>query len=116
MTEASIQAVEKKLSKRVNFEFVQAPLPEAINFIQQITEVNIILDPACRLEGQKEITLKADAMPVGEALDKILDLAGLKREYRDGAIFVTSKDGSRNPAKKDEKKPAPEPRKEVDVF
>jgi len=84
---------ERLHSKKVNFEFVQAPLSEVIDFFQSVADLGMVMDPAAKAgkDGEKTVTLKGEGMTLGEALDRILDQAGLRREYRDGAIFITGK-------------------------
>ncbi|MHC4917057.1 MAG: hypothetical protein ACYTGB_16380, partial [Planctomycetota bacterium] len=84
--------IRRKLEKKVNFEFVQAPLTEAINFLQQVSDVNMIIDPAVKAGGEKPITLKMTQASLKLALDWILKLAGLDYELRDNAVFISTPD------------------------
>jgi general secretion pathway protein D len=83
-------SIRRKLEKKVNFEFVQAPLSEAINFLQQVSDVNMIIDPAVKAGGEKPITLKMTQASLKLALDWILKLAGLDYELRDNAVFIST--------------------------
>jgi hypothetical protein len=80
--------VEKKLKKKVNFEFVQAPLTEALNFLQQVSDVNMVVDPAVRKKNPP-ITLKMAQAPLRLALSWILKLADLEYRLVDHALFIT---------------------------
>ncbi len=82
--------IRRKLEKKVNFEFVQAPLSAAINFLQQVSDVNMIIDPAVKAGGEKPITLKMTQASLKLALDWILKLAGLDYELRDNAVFIST--------------------------
>jgi len=82
--------IRRRLEKKVNFEFVQAPLNEAINFLQQVSDVNMIIDPAVKAGGEKPITLKMTQASLKLALDWILKLAGLEYELRDNAVFIST--------------------------
>ena len=50
------------------------------------------MDPKAGTAPAKAITLKSDGITIAEALDQFLEQAGLRREYRDGAIFITLKE------------------------
>jgi len=57
-----------------------------------VIDVNVIMDPKAGTAPAKAITLKSDGITIAEALDQFLEQAGLRREYRDGAIFITLKE------------------------
>ncbi|HOX08266.1 MAG TPA: hypothetical protein PK280_17865 [Planctomycetota bacterium] len=84
--------IRRKLEKKVNFEFVQAPLSEAINFLQSVSEVNMVLDPAAKAGGERQITLRMNQATLSLALEWILKLAGLDYELRDNAVFISTPD------------------------
>jgi len=91
--EAWRQDIMRKLDKRVSFEFVQTPLSEAVQFLQNLTKVNMIIDPVALDEGGNQpITLRVSQMKLELALDWILRLAGLSYMLRDNAIFISSPD------------------------
>jgi hypothetical protein len=86
--------IEKKLQRRVSFEFQETPAGEAIQFLNSLCKVSIILDPdACKdALDKRTITLKVTDMPMHEALRLLLDQAGL--EFRPGwrsAIEIVKK-------------------------
>ncbi|MBN1808183.1 MAG: hypothetical protein JW909_03880 [Planctomycetes bacterium] len=88
--EAWAQDIKRKLDKRVSFEFVQTPLSEAVQFLQNLTKVNMILDPLALDEvGDSPITLRVAQMKLELALDWILRLAGLNYMLKDNAIFIS---------------------------
>ena len=84
--------IRRKLEKKVNFEFVQAPLTEAINFLQTVSEVNMVLDPGAKAGGERQITLRMNQAALSLALEWILKLAGLDYELRDNAVFISTPD------------------------
>lgn len=104
MSAEVIAQFEKRLAKRVNAEFVKAPLSEIIDFLQSVSEVGMVLDPVTDATGESLITVSAKEMPLGELLDRVLDQAGLRREYRDGAIYITAKESAEPAAGKSELK------------
>ncbi|HHN45984.1 MAG TPA: hypothetical protein ENN09_00955 [Planctomycetes bacterium] len=87
------QDIRRKLDKRVSFEFVQTPLSEAVQFLQNLTKVNMILDPVALQEvADAPITLRVSQMKLELALDWILRLAGLQYMLKDNAIFISKPD------------------------
>jgi len=85
--------VRRKLDRKVSFEFAETPLTEAISFLQTLTKVNMIIDPAAaEASGSTPITLKVTNMTLGLALDWILKLADLDFALRDNAIFISSRE------------------------
>lgn len=91
MDDEVVKEFEKKLAKKVNLEFAGSSLAEVIGFFQAVLDVNMIIDPQVEAAAAKPITLKSEGIALGEALDQVLEQAGLRRVYRDGAIFITSK-------------------------
>jgi type II secretory pathway component GspD/PulD (secretin) len=88
--ESWAQEIRRRLDKRVSFEFVQTPLSEAVQFLQNLTKVNMILDPvAIKDVGDAPITLRVSQMKLELALDWILRLAGLQYMLKDNAIFIS---------------------------
>ncbi len=85
--------IRRQLDRRVTFEFVDTPLEEAINFLQTLTKVNMILDPAAFSGGgdaQVPITLKVSDMELGLALKWILRLAELDYTLKNEAVFIST--------------------------
>lgn len=80
--------IEKKLKKKIDFEFVETPVLEAINFLQQLSGVNMVVDPAVRNKNTP-ITLKLRQMPLRLAMSWILKMAGCTSEPVDHALFIT---------------------------
>ncbi len=93
--------IERKLKKKINFQFIQAPLTEALNFFQQVSDVNMVIDPALRAKDSP-VTLKMTQAELRLAIAWILKLAGAEYELVDHALFMKLA-----PKKADGKKPAP---------
>ena len=90
---AQIQAaIRKKLSRKVSFEFVETPFEEALNFLNSLAKVGIVIDPgALKADATRTpITLKVTDMELDLALSWICRLADLRYEIRD-RIFITSR-------------------------
>jgi len=81
-----------QLEKRVSFDFLDTPLADVVAFLQNLTGVNMVLDPAAIQGDDVPVTLKVNDMRLGAALDWILRLANLQYTLRDEAVFVSSGD------------------------
>ncbi len=85
--------IRHKLERKVSFEFVDTPLSEAIQFLQTLTKINMILDPnAVEMRGNTPINLKVANMTLNLALDWILRLADLNYALRDSALFISTRE------------------------
>ena len=87
------ERLEQALERRVSFEFVDTPLIEAVQFIQALTKVNIVLDPKVAEDAAgKKITLRVTDMPLHQALRWIVRLADCEMRPREGALYVYKTD------------------------
>ncbi len=90
LTKSDFQvSAEARLAKKINFEFVGAPVTEAMSFLQQVSNVNMILDPACKTKSAKAVTLKMTQADLETALFWIFRLAKFERRFADHAIYIT---------------------------
>ncbi|MHC4251311.1 MAG: STN domain-containing protein [Planctomycetota bacterium] len=93
--------IERRLDRKVTFEFVGTPITEALHFLQTLVEATVVLDPQTpQKKWDSAVTLKVTDVPLRDALDQILAPAGLAFSIRDEALYVHEK-GAREP--KDEK-------------
>lgn len=93
-TEAEKRIKEILKAKRVTFDFVDTPIVDAMNFIQALLGVNMVIDPG--LDKQMPLTLRVNEMAVGQALQWMAKLADAKVEVRDGAVVIErAKEGER---------------------
>jgi len=84
----------KRLAKKVSFEFVDTPLEEAVNFLNAMSKVNIIIDPRVLADaGKVPVTLKVADMDMETALKWILRMADLDYDIKNQAVFITKKGG-----------------------
>ena len=98
--ERSIEAdwkkdIRGKLERKVTFEFVNTPLDEALGFLQTMTAVPIIQDPAAFSGGRdprQPITLKLTDTRLDEALRWILRLVDLDYTLKRRAIFISTRE------------------------
>ncbi len=85
------KSLTSKLERKVTLEFSEVPLREAIAFLQQIGEVNIVLDPSCaRLPA---CTIKVQNLQLGSALKLLTKSLGATFEIHDNFIYVTAGSG-----------------------
>jgi len=106
--EAWKQGIRKSLMRRVTFTFVDTPLVEAVSFLNAETKVGIVFDPKVLKEGTDKtpITLGVKNTEAGDALKKILDIAGLDYKLRDRKVFITPRaNGGAAQKTNDTKKP-----------
>lgn len=84
-------AIEKKLERKISFDFYGTPVDEVVQFAGSLLRVNIFLEKPAVAKITTPITLKVADMPASEALKKTFALAGMEYELVDEAIFVTVK-------------------------
>jgi len=90
--DAGDEKIKKALARKVTFEFVDTPLSDALNFIQQLCNVSIVLDPKAVANGkdQGQVNLRVADMEAGVALQWILKLGELEYKIKDQVIFVSA--------------------------
>ena len=91
----SDQAVTQKLDTTiVSFTFSEQPLEEAVEFLQTLAGVNIVLDKR-KVEAGKTVTLKLANVELVTAVKLITEQVGLKWIVRDGVIFISDEEGTK---------------------
>jgi type II secretory pathway component GspD/PulD (secretin) len=103
---------DKKLQRKMTFEFTDTPLTEAVKFLSNLCKVNFVFDPgadADRVAVSKEVS----DLPLKEALTQMLDDAGLDIEPLDEALFIFKKGVYRKPS---EGPPKPLTAEQADAF
>jgi len=81
--------IRKRLLRKVTFEFVDTPLPDAIEFLRGLAGVTMIVDPKVLAGGAPSINLRVTDMSLDLALEWILKLAELEYALKDSAIFIS---------------------------
>ena len=81
-----------RMVRNVSFEFVDTPVGEALAFLQALTHVNIVVDPAPLRDRarRRTIGLKVADMELRHALSWILRLSGRSYTLRNRAVFVST--------------------------
>jgi len=85
---ANIKAeIRKRLSRKVSFDFNDVPFDEALQFLNSLSKVGIVIDPAASESAKKTVTLKCTDIPMDVALSWLGMLTDLRCEIRD-KLFV----------------------------
>jgi hypothetical protein len=88
-------AILNKLSTmKTSLDFTDADLQDVIDFVQQLTGINFVIDRRVFEEmtpEQLKITISLKELPLRTALRLILHHRGLTAEYRDGAMLIMPK-------------------------
>lgn len=73
-----------------NFDFEDQPLIEVVNFLRDISGLNITIDPDIDSE-EKRVDLKLQNVVLQEALDLILRNTGLDYTFKENTLYITEK-------------------------
>ena len=80
--------VAARMQERISFELAGMPLDEAVPRLHDLVGLPVVLD---HLEGDApKITVRGDNVPVGDALKRVCDAAGMAHVAYDGAILLTT--------------------------
>ncbi|HYF49626.1 MAG TPA: STN domain-containing protein, partial [Planctomycetota bacterium] len=82
------RSVGQRMKRRISYDWVDTPLPAALQSIENQCGVAIVIDPA--VSDFPSITLRVTEMTCDLALDWILRLADMQYLIRGQAIIVTS--------------------------
>ncbi|HVE42950.1 MAG TPA: hypothetical protein VNM14_23925 [Planctomycetota bacterium] len=86
-------AVRKLDSMKVTVDFEDVRLPEAMDYLRDVTGLNLILMPkAMEKDGDSKIRLKVKDLSVKSVLKLMLSSRGLTVSWRDGALVVLPKE------------------------
>ncbi|HLY08538.1 MAG TPA: hypothetical protein VKW04_04430 [Planctomycetota bacterium] len=78
---------------RVTVDFENVKLPEAIDYLREVTGINLVILPkAMEKDGEASIRLKVKDLSVKSVLKLLLTSRGLTAAYRDGALVVLPKE------------------------
>ena len=80
------------MSRKISLDFDQTPVLDAIDFLRDMSGINIIVSPeATEAAAEAAITLKVADMDIKTALAWVLRLGRLHSSIRAGAIYVTDR-------------------------
>jgi tetratricopeptide (TPR) repeat protein len=80
--------IRRKLQRKIDFEFVDTPLDEAVSFLRGQTGATFIVDPSVVAQGAPKINLRVNDMSSDLALEWILKLSDLEYSLKDNAIVI----------------------------
>lgn len=87
------EAVRKLETMRVTVDFENVKLPEAIDYLRDVTGLNLIILPkAMEKDGESSIRLKVKDLSVKSVLKLLLNSRGLTTAFRDGALVIVPKE------------------------
>jgi type II secretory pathway component GspD/PulD (secretin) len=92
---AKIKSILK--SKPISLDFMDTPLPAVVNFLKEVSGINMIIDPKVLEEKNEDelmVQLKVDEIPLQEALNLILQLKQLAYSIENGVLIVTTQEGA----------------------
>jgi len=91
--ESREDAMRKLESMKITVDFEDVKLPEALDYLRDVTGLNLVLLPkAMEKDGESKIRLKVKDLSVKSVLKLLLASRGLTATYRDGAIVVLPKE------------------------
>jgi hypothetical protein len=99
------EPLRKLRARRMTVDMQDAPVAAVLDYLREITELNLVVDPAMTSEA-KAVTLKMTDRPVSEVLARLLEPAKLDYDFRHGTIYLAPPDRLWA-APADEKPPAP---------
>ncbi|MBI2192880.1 MAG: hypothetical protein HYU36_12950 [Planctomycetes bacterium] len=85
--------IKSQMEKRISFDFVDTPLVDVVQFLNNLTGANFVLDPKAVAGQDTPVTLKVNDMRLGAAIEWILRLVNLSYTLKDEAIFISTKEG-----------------------
>ncbi len=90
------QQIATQLDQEITLDFQDTDLVDVIAFLQKITNVNFVIDPAVITGGTvSPVTLRVEAMKLRYVLDYVMRLTALNYAMRDQAIYVSNTQGLR---------------------
>jgi type II secretory pathway component GspD/PulD (secretin) len=86
-------SLRKLEALRVTVDFENVKLPEAIDYLRDVTGINLVILPkAMEKDGEAPIRLKVKDLSVKSVLKLLLASRGLTAAYRDGAVVIVPKE------------------------
>ncbi len=82
---------DKLSSIRVALDMSNAPLPAVVDYLREISGLNMAIDTrAIPTPAEERVSIRASDIPLEEALRRILEPLGHGHEVRGGVVMVTS--------------------------
>src|SRR5947207_13597842 len=80
----------RQLNKKMTVDLVDTKLSDAMNFVQQLTGLTIILDPKVR-KSDPQVTIRVNEMDAGTFIKWLTKLTNTYADIKDQAIYITDK-------------------------
>lgn len=95
--DAGPQEIQRRLaSMRIDVDFAETPLADALAVVRAHTGTNLILDPAVAPDHESEpVTMKLRGLPVRTVLKLMLEPRRLTVAYRQGVLVIVPPDHDR---------------------
>ena len=74
--------------RNVSFDFVRTPLQDAVAFMRQLLDINVILDPD--VDGKVPVTVRVNDMAAGKAMQWLAKVGGAEMKLQDGAVYLAA--------------------------
>jgi hypothetical protein len=81
-------AIAARMNQRVTLDFQDAALTDVVDFLRDVSKVNIVVAPAV-LQSAPTITLKAKDMSLGNTLHWLTKLSNTHIGFIHGALFIS---------------------------
>ena len=93
ISDAERRTLAAMSSIKISLNFTDTPLPEVVAFMQEVTQLNIMIDRrAIEDPASKTVTFRVEELAFDQALDLILKMADLAYRVDEGVIVITSKE------------------------
>src|SRR5262249_62268687 len=84
-------AIHRQMHQRVSLDLEGMPLHMALKALAKDTSTNVVLDPSVAKEGQTQLTLQLEDVPLETAVRLLAEMGGLKTVRLGNVLFVTTK-------------------------
>jgi len=94
--------LRSKLEEPISFDFLETPLEDVCQFLRQVADVDVILDPRVAEDANDPslpVTLKVEDMPLSKAIKWINRLTGTSYGLHDNVIYIAPPDQMEGDAK-----------------
>ncbi len=82
----------KLRSLRVTVDFKQAPLEEVVNYLREISGMNMFVGAKVKEKGETQVNLKVSDLPLKSVLNLMLKPLGLTYGYKDGVLLIMTEE------------------------
>lgn len=90
--DATEKARKKLRNMRISLEFNDVPLAEPIDYFRDMTGLNIVVDMEVTSRGDLPVSIVVKNLTARSALSLLLRPLGLTWTWKEGVIFVTTKE------------------------